>query len=96
MSVHAETNRTVRTEVERVWHDRRAKMWRSLTAFAGDPDLASDAVAEAFAQALGKRERALAYEAYDHLVRLDLSTGDVRAITRCRLPDQQWGPSWRP
>lgn len=29
-------------------------MWRAVLAFAGDPEVASDAVAEAFAQALGR------------------------------------------
>lgn len=31
-------------------------MWQSLTAYAGDPDVASDAMAEAFAQALARGE----------------------------------------
>jgi RNA polymerase sigma-70 factor, ECF subfamily len=31
-------------------------MWRAVLAFAGDPDVASDAVAEAFAQALRRGE----------------------------------------
>ena len=40
--------------VERVWREQGSKLWRSLTAFTGDADLASDAMAEAFAQALGR------------------------------------------
>jgi RNA polymerase sigma-70 factor (ECF subfamily) len=42
------------SQIEHVWLTQRAKMFRSLVAFTGDPDLASDAVAEAFAQALGR------------------------------------------
>lgn len=38
-------------EVYRTDHDR---LWRSLVAFAGDPDLAAEAEAEAFAQALAR------------------------------------------
>jgi RNA polymerase sigma-70 factor, ECF subfamily len=41
-----------RGELERLYRDQRDRMWRAVFAFAGDPDVASDAVAEAFAQAL--------------------------------------------
>jgi RNA polymerase sigma-70 factor (ECF subfamily) len=41
-----------RGELERLYRDQRDRMWRSVYAFAGDRELASDAVAEAFAQAL--------------------------------------------
>ena len=40
--------------VEGVWRDQGAKLWRSLVAFTGDREAASDAMAEAFAQALGR------------------------------------------
>jgi RNA polymerase sigma-70 factor (ECF subfamily) len=40
--------------VERVWREQGTKLWRSLVAFSGDRELASDAMAEAFAQALGR------------------------------------------
>lgn len=38
--------------VQQTFADHSEKMWRSLRAFTGDPDVASDAVAEAFAQLL--------------------------------------------
>ena len=48
----------VRTEpsnqIELVYRRVGAKLWRALLAYSGDPELASDAVAEAFAQALGR------------------------------------------
>ena len=34
--------------VERVWREQGTKLWRSLVAFSGDRELASDAMAEAF------------------------------------------------
>jgi predicted RNA polymerase sigma factor len=43
-----------RDAVERVWREQGAKLWRSLVAFTTDPDVATDAMAEAFAQALGR------------------------------------------
>jgi RNA polymerase sigma-70 factor (ECF subfamily) len=42
------------TAIERVWREQGAKVWRSLLEFTGDPDVASDALAEAFAQALAR------------------------------------------
>jgi RNA polymerase sigma-70 factor (ECF subfamily) len=41
-----------RSELERLYRDQRDRMWRAVLAFSGDPEVASDAVAEAFAQAL--------------------------------------------
>ncbi|MGB3736212.1 MAG: sigma-70 family RNA polymerase sigma factor [Ilumatobacter sp.] len=38
--------------VEAVYRSAHPKIWRALLAVAGDPDLASDAESEAFAQAL--------------------------------------------
>ncbi len=39
-------------ELERIYREQGDRMWRSVLAFAGDPEVAKDAVAEAFAQAL--------------------------------------------
>jgi RNA polymerase sigma-70 factor, ECF subfamily len=41
-------------ELERLYRDQRGRMWRAVLAFSGDPEVASDAVAEAFTQALGR------------------------------------------
>jgi len=38
--------------IERLYRERGDRIWRGLLAFSGDPEVASDAVAEAFAQAL--------------------------------------------
>jgi RNA polymerase sigma factor (sigma-70 family) len=43
-----------RGELERLYRDQRDRMWRAVLAFAGDPEVASDAVEEAFAQALAR------------------------------------------
>jgi RNA polymerase sigma-70 factor (ECF subfamily) len=39
-------------EVELLYREHGERLWRAVRAFAGDPEVASDAVAEAFAQAL--------------------------------------------
>src|SRR6266536_1404872 len=41
-----------RGELERLYRTQRGRMWQAVFAFAGDPEVASDAVAEAFTQAL--------------------------------------------
>ena len=38
--------------VETLYRQDSGRLWRALYAFAGDPDIASDAVADAYAQAL--------------------------------------------
>jgi RNA polymerase sigma factor (sigma-70 family) len=40
------------SEVEQLYREHRDHLWRSLYLFAGDREIATDAVAEAFAQAL--------------------------------------------
>jgi RNA polymerase sigma-70 factor (ECF subfamily) len=39
-------------EVERVYREEVERLWRALLLYSGDPEIASDAAAEAFAQAL--------------------------------------------
>jgi RNA polymerase sigma-70 factor, ECF subfamily len=39
-------------EIERLYREGGDRMWRAILAFSGDPEVASDAVAEAFAQVL--------------------------------------------
>ncbi len=46
-----------REELERLYREQGDRMWRSILAYAGDPEVANDAVAEAFAQALRRGER---------------------------------------
>jgi RNA polymerase sigma-70 factor (ECF subfamily) len=41
-------------DLGRIYLTQGARLWRSLLLFSGDPDVASDAVAEAFAQALAR------------------------------------------
>jgi RNA polymerase sigma-70 factor (ECF subfamily) len=40
--------------LERVYLEQGAKLWRALVAHTGDPELAGDSMAEAFAQALAR------------------------------------------
>jgi RNA polymerase sigma factor (sigma-70 family) len=40
--------------IERVYRDHGERLWRALLGYTGDPELARDAAAEAFAQALAR------------------------------------------
>ncbi|MGH2675922.1 MAG: RNA polymerase sigma factor [Actinomycetota bacterium] len=44
-----------RESVESLYLEHADRLWRALFAYAGDPEIASDAVAEAFAQYLRRR-----------------------------------------
>jgi RNA polymerase sigma-70 factor (ECF subfamily) len=43
-----------RESIEQVYRDLGDRLWRALLGFTGDPDVASDALAEALAQALAR------------------------------------------
>jgi RNA polymerase sigma factor (sigma-70 family) len=44
----------VAESIERTFRSEASRLWRALVLFSGDPDVASDAVSEAFAQALAR------------------------------------------
>jgi DNA-directed RNA polymerase specialized sigma24 family protein len=46
---------TAGRRLEQLYRDEGARLWRALVAFTGNREMASDAVAEAFAQAIGAR-----------------------------------------
>ncbi|MGH2685925.1 MAG: RNA polymerase sigma factor [Actinomycetota bacterium] len=41
-----------RTDLEAVYREQASRLWRAVVLYAGDREIASDAVAEAFAQAM--------------------------------------------
>src|SRR3990172_1588866 len=83
-------NATMRTAprdaVERVWREQGPKLWRSLTAFAGDRELASDAMAEAFAQALGRGDSLEAADRWIWRAAFRIAAGELKERRRV-LPD---------
>src|SRR5438128_308092 len=42
----------VTSSIEEVYREHGARLWRTVLLYSGDPEVASDAVAEAFAQAI--------------------------------------------
>ncbi len=75
--------------IERIYRDHGPRLWRSLTAFTGDPDIASDAVAEAFAQALRRGEALRDPLAWIWRVSYRIATGELkhRGSLRSELPE---------
>ena len=45
---------TAAVSIESVYREHGARLWRSVLLYAGDREIANDAVSEAFAQALGR------------------------------------------
>ena len=75
--------------VERIYRDHGPRLWRALMAFTGDPDVASDAVAEAFAQALRRGEELRDPLAWIWRVAYRIASGELarRGSLRAELPD---------
>ena len=67
-----------RDAVERVWRDQGAKLWRSLVAFTGDPDVATDAMAEAFAQALGRGDALRTHDRWIWRASYRIAAGELK------------------
>jgi RNA polymerase sigma-70 factor (ECF subfamily) len=72
--------------VERVWREQGARLWRSLVAFAGDGELASDAMAEAFAQALGRGDAVEAHDRWVWRASFRIAAGELKERRRERPP----------
>jgi RNA polymerase sigma-70 factor, ECF subfamily len=67
------------TVLEAVYREHGERLWRSLLAFSGDPDLAGDAVAEAFAQALRRGDALKDPAAWVWRAAFRIAAGDLKA-----------------
>ena len=77
-------------ELERLYRERGDRMWRALLAFAGDPEVASDAVAEAFAQALRRGDAIREPERWLWRAAFRIAGGELKERGRhSRLTDVQ-------
>lgn len=78
--------------VERVWRNDGTRLWRSLVAFGGDQELASDAMAEAFAQALGRGGAIEAPDRWIWRAAFRIAAGELKDRGRA-VPTQDLHPS---
>lgn len=68
--------------VEVAYRHHSAKMWRALLAYSGDPEVASDAVAEAFAQALRRSDEIHHVERWVWRAAFRIAAGELKARRR--------------
>jgi RNA polymerase sigma-70 factor (ECF subfamily) len=75
-----------------LYREQGERMWRALLAFSGDPDVASDAVAEAFAQALRRGEALRDPRAWVWRAAFRIAAGDLQERRRVGPPhDEAFG-----
>ena len=81
-------------ELEAVYRQEGDRLWRALLAFGRDPDLASDAVAEAFAQALRRGTGINDLPAWVWRAAFRIAAGELkhRPLTVDRIPDRGYLP----
>lgn len=75
------------TAVELVWREHGARLWRSLVAYTGDPEVASDAMAEAFAQALGRGDAVRDHAAWIWRASFKIAAGELARRPRSAVGD---------
>ena len=67
-----------RAEVERAYRAEGSRLWKALLLFSGDPDIASDAVSEAFAQALARGDAITVLSAWVWRAAFRIAAGDLK------------------
>jgi RNA polymerase sigma-70 factor, ECF subfamily len=68
----------LRDRLEAVYRAEGPRLWRALVGYAGDRDIASDAVAEAFAQALARGEDIRSIEAWVWRAAFRIAAGELK------------------
>jgi RNA polymerase sigma-70 factor (ECF subfamily) len=71
-----------REAVRTVWEQHGAKLWRSLLAYTGDPEIANDAMSEAFAQALGRGAGVRDHAAWIWRASFRIAAGELQRRSR--------------
>ncbi len=74
--------RVASDRLEAVYREDGSRLWRALVAFSADPDLASDALAEAFAQALARGDAIRDPAAWVWRVAFRVAAGDLKERRR--------------
>jgi RNA polymerase sigma-70 factor (ECF subfamily) len=72
---------TATSEIERVYREVGDRLWWAVLAYTGDRDIASDAVAEAFARALGSSDSIRDPAAWVWRVAFRVATRQLRRTT---------------
>lgn len=67
---------------ERTFREQGPRLWRSLLAFTGDPDVASDAMAEAYAQLLRRGEAVGEHDRWVWRAAFRIAAGELKERRR--------------
>jgi RNA polymerase sigma-70 factor, ECF subfamily len=70
------------SEVERLYRAHGARLWRSLLAYAGDPEIASDTMSEAFAQLLRRGDAVRDPEQWVWAAAFRIAAGELQRARR--------------
>jgi RNA polymerase sigma-70 factor, ECF subfamily len=71
--------------IERLYRERGDWIWRGLLAFSGDPEVASDAVAEAFAQVLRRGDEVRDPERWVWRAAFRIAAGELKERRRTEV-----------
>jgi RNA polymerase sigma-70 factor, ECF subfamily len=74
----------IRPELGRVFEEQAPKLWRAVYAFAGDREVTSDAVAEAFAQMLERGDAVRSPERWVWRAAFRIAAGELKTRPRLR------------
>jgi RNA polymerase sigma-70 factor (ECF subfamily) len=77
-------------EIERLYREQGDRLWWAVLAFAGDREVASDAVAEAFAQALRRGDAIRSPERWVWRAAFRIAAGDLKARARSAPVMEGW------
>jgi DNA-directed RNA polymerase specialized sigma24 family protein len=80
-------------ELERVYREESPRLYRALLLFGGSPEVAADAVAEAFAQALGRGDALNAPDRWVWKAAFNIASGELayrRRIISSAVPDKSY------
>jgi len=78
---------TAERGLEQLYRDDGARLWRALVAFSGDREVASDAVAEAFAQAIGRESQLREPQRWVWRAAFRIAAGELKDRGRFRTRD---------
>jgi RNA polymerase sigma-70 factor, ECF subfamily len=77
-----DTERGARERVERLYRERGASMWKAILGYSADPEIASDAVSEAFAQLLRRGADVRDPERWAWRATFRIAAGELKARRR--------------
>jgi RNA polymerase sigma factor (sigma-70 family) len=90
--VTVEADQVRREAIERLYRERGDTMWRAILAYSSNPEIASDAVAEAFAQLLRRDDAVRQPERWAWRAAFRIAAGELKAVrqTGGSLPENSY------